>query len=205
MNDEFLSLIQDEISTHTSNQSNVSQFEPRCFPINVDLINSILMTEALPTASNAIQIQTVKGAWTQQEDNLLIEAVNRYGPKKWVTIAKSVPSRTSKQCRARWFQKLSPDIKHNPFESWEDEIIIEQQKQIGNHWSKIAKMLPGRSSSAVKNRWYSGLRNSRQNFIQFDAEMNHLNISNLEMQSLNSTQDNILENDDISQIANNDL
>lgn len=36
-----------------------------------------------------------------QEDDKLIELVNRYGPKKWSTIAQELAGRIGKQCRER--------------------------------------------------------------------------------------------------------
>jgi hypothetical protein len=50
-------------------------------------------------------------------------------------------------------------IKRGKFEKWEDDIIILERERIGNHWCHIADKLPGRTSSAIKNRWYSVLRN----------------------------------------------
>ncbi|KDO79731.1 hypothetical protein CISIN_1g0473532mg, partial [Citrus sinensis] len=34
-----------------------------------------------------------------QEDEIIIELVNKYGPKKWSTIAQHLPGRIGKQCR----------------------------------------------------------------------------------------------------------
>jgi hypothetical protein len=82
------------------------------------------------------------------------------GTSKWIDVARLVPSRNSKQCRERWYNRLSPDLKHIPFETWEDQIIVEKQRQLGNRWSLIAQALPGRSAGAIKNRWYAGLRNA---------------------------------------------
>lgn len=104
-----------------------------------------------------------RGSWTAEEDNQLKNAISQLGTKKWHEIAKFVPTRTSKQCRERWLNCLDPNIKKGGFAPWEDNIIIEKQKEIGNHWSKIAKFLPGRSSGSIKNRWYSGLRSYHPN------------------------------------------
>ena len=111
---------------------------------------------------------TARGSWTQQEDEQLMAAVSQLGPKKWIDIAKFVPTRTSKQCRERWHHRLDPTIKHEPFQPWEDQLIIEKQQEIGNRWSVIAHQLPGRSPSAIKNRWYSGLRSRHPTHAQMD-------------------------------------
>jgi hypothetical protein len=104
-----------------------------------------------------------RGTWTQVEDELLTNAVRKFGSKKWTDIAKLVPNRTSKQCRERWCNRLAPNVKHEPFEPWEDQIIIDKQRELGNRWSIIARQLEGRSANAVKNRWYSGLKTSTVN------------------------------------------
>jgi hypothetical protein len=95
-------------------------------------------------------------------------AVAQIGAQKWTDVAKFVPTRTSKQCRERWFDRLAPGIRREPFEPWEDTILLDAQKELGNHWSRIAQRLPGRSACAVKNRWYSGLRNQTPVHAQLD-------------------------------------
>lgn len=100
-----------------------------------------------------------KGAWSKEEDERLRIAVSSCSPPLWDDIAKSVHGRTPKQCRERWLYRLRPELKKTPFEHWEDQLIFEQKKKIGNRWTQIAMMLPGRTSCSVKNRWYTVLRN----------------------------------------------
>ena len=104
-----------------------------------------------------------KGVWTQEEDNLLLKAVSKYGTEKWGTVAKSVPGREPNQCKERWFFRLSPDLKKTPFEEWEDSMIIALRTEFGNRWTMISSKLPGRSSCSVKNRWYTVLRKKISN------------------------------------------
>ncbi|GAU14193.1 hypothetical protein TSUD_307530, partial [Trifolium subterraneum] len=43
--------------------------------------------------------ELVKGPWSKEEDEAIIDLVNKYGPKKWSTIAQHLPGRIGKQCR----------------------------------------------------------------------------------------------------------
>lgn len=56
-----------------------------------------------------------KRSWTQEEDDILIEAVAKYGPQKWSLIARFIPNRLGKQCRERWVNHLDPSILKEPW------------------------------------------------------------------------------------------
>ena len=43
-----------------------------------------------------------KGPWTEEEDRLVVELVEKHGAKKWSLIAQNLPGRIGKQCRERW-------------------------------------------------------------------------------------------------------
>lgn len=103
--------------------------------------------------------KTVKGLWSAEEDRLLVAAVNECKPIVWDVVAEKVPGRNAIQCRERWRYRLAPDLKKTKFETWEDQFILMEQRRIGNRWTLIANKLPGRTACAVKNRWYSVLRN----------------------------------------------
>lgn len=108
------------------------------------------------TKSNKIHI---RGSWSQEEDQLLTKAVLSQSPILWDLVAEQVPGRTAIQCKERWLYRLHPEVKKTRFEKWEDDLIIAERMKHGNHWTLIATKLPGRTSCAVKNRWYSVLRN----------------------------------------------
>ena len=108
-----------------------------------------------------------KNKWTPDEDNLLKDAVQKYGSQNWGTLAKYVPGRTGKQCRERWLVGLDPSIKKDSWTKEEDDKLVELQEKFGNKWSKFIPYLSGRSSSAIKNRWSLLSRRSNHETNQF--------------------------------------
>jgi len=100
----------------------------------------------------------VKGPWTAEEDQKLITWVNENGPTKWAQCSNFITGRSGKQCRERWFNNLNPNVKKGNWTKEEDELIFELYQKHGSSWSKIAKLIPGRTENAIKNRFYSTLR-----------------------------------------------
>merc|ERR1719271_951998 len=77
----------------------------------------------------------VKRAWTEIEDKLLIETVEKYGAQRWSLIASNMTGRVGKQCRERWFNHLCPAVKKGEWTEEEDQLIAERVgKQCRERW-----------------------------------------------------------------------
>ena len=110
--------------------------------------------------------------WKNEEDDAIMQLVEKYGKKKWTLIANKLKEdfkifgKTGKQCRERyyiyiynrWHNHLDPEVSKEPFTMEEETLIFEEQKRHTGRWSDIAKQIKGRTDNAIKNYFYSILR-----------------------------------------------
>ena len=99
----------------------------------------------------------IKGAFTEEEDNLIRKFVADHGPRCWQRVTEYVPMRSAKQCRERWFNHLDPSVINKDWTPEEDQTIFEKHQQIGAKWAIISRVLPGRTDNAIKNRWNASI------------------------------------------------
>jgi len=100
----------------------------------------------------------VKRPWTAEEDEALTACVAKYGAGRWSMIATLLETgRVGKQCRERWNNHLSPDVKKDDWSSEEDRAILEGAATLGTRWCEIIKnpALVGRTDNSIKNRFYA--------------------------------------------------
>lgn len=105
--------------------------------------------------------------WSQREDEMLLTLVNsskytNYGRIQWELIAKELNKdlhlsdsfiRLSKHCRERWVNHLNPEMKRDKWTVHEDLSLFEKYMEYPQKWSKISKVLKGRTDNSIKNRF----------------------------------------------------
>ncbi len=95
--------------------------------------------------------------WTQEEDEVLLEALNCRGiisfgllqiyeltvtiaeddNISWLEVASRLEGRSNKDCRKRWAYSLAPSIKKGPWDEWENTALKEGVRMFGTRYVAI--------------------------------------------------------------------
>lgn len=100
----------------------------------------------------------IKGSWTREEDEIILNFVKENGDKDWAKLALLLRGRTGKQCRERFKNHLDPNVAKTQWTNEEDQKLIDLHGKLGNSWTKIATYFEGRTDNCIKNRWNSTLK-----------------------------------------------
>lgn len=136
--------------------------------------------------------ELVKGPWSKEEDEIIVELVDKFGPKKWSTIAQHLPGRIGKQCRERWHNHLNPNISKEAWTQEEELTLISAHQIYGNKWAELTKFLPGRTDNSIKNHWNSSVKKKLDSYLasgllaQFQG-LPHVSYPNQSIPSSSST------------------
>lgn len=112
-----------------------------------------------------------RGKWLEHEDKTILFMVQQ--GHKWAEIAHRLSGRISENVRDRYVNFLDPSLKKIPWTEEEDAILFENQAILGNRWSAIRKLIPGRSENSIKNR-YHNRKNSHLRKLKREAEEREL-------------------------------
>ncbi|XP_010918509.1 uncharacterized protein [Elaeis guineensis] len=143
----------------------VRQFNGKNWKKIAELFPDRTDVQCLHRWQKVLNPELVKGTWTREEDDLIIQLVEKHGYKRWSVIAKSLPGRIGKQCRERWHNHLNPAIKKDAWTREEEEVLVRAHQIYGNKWAEIAKYLPGRTDNSIKNHWNCSVKKRLDSYL----------------------------------------
>ena len=89
--------------------------------------------------------------WTSCEDAILEAAVKEhaataysgvnYGENDWSRVASLLPGKSLKQCKARWFSVVGPQVKKTEWTREEEEKLLHLAKLFPCQWNTIAPIV----------------------------------------------------------------
>uniref|UniRef100_A0A8C1MW76 Small nuclear RNA activating complex, polypeptide 4 n=1 Tax=Cyprinus carpio TaxID=7962 RepID=A0A8C1MW76_CYPCA len=135
-----------------------------------------------------------KGPWSKEEDQLLRNAVAKYGIKEWGKIRLEVPGRLDSACRDRYLDCLQENVKKGPWSEEEVELLKEKVKKYGvGKWSKIASEIPTRIDCQCLSKWKlltqsKGIKRKRTTVPQKRKRQKVLK-SNIKQEMITSSED----------------
>ncbi len=97
--------------------------------------------------------------WSKEEDEILLNAVEKYGEFNWHGIAIEVPSRNRVQCRERYEKVLKPGLKRGEWTTQEDALLKNAVEEYGEKdWKFIATKVPNRNNVKCRDRYNKVLK-----------------------------------------------
>ncbi|KAI1749771.1 hypothetical protein F4782DRAFT_533212 [Xylaria castorea] len=106
-----------------------------------------------------------KGPWNKNEDESLLDAVDR-----WALVANEVGFRSPDQCAKRWQSKLDPNLEHGRWTLEEDELLLNLVRENGREWKMFQEQkFSRRSTNELKNRHTGLTRKAKITYSKGDS------------------------------------
>ncbi len=112
-----------------------------------------------PVVDNKIEKQRKRAViqkWTAEEDSLLLDAIQKYGTKNWITIANAVKTKTKEQCHQHYHRVMNPVLNKTPWTDEEDTKLLGLVQRYGTSaWKQISTSLDStRSDTKCRERYF---------------------------------------------------
>lgn len=113
--------------------------------------------------TNSEVITRVK--WSEEEDKILTQMINKHGLKNWQTVAHAIPGRSAPQCRQRWRYKIDSAINKEAWSEQEELRLIRAHQIYGTKWREMVKHFPGRTNGAIKEYWRGPMKRKLNSYL----------------------------------------
>lgn len=173
--------------------SNISSANNFINESNVPQLNSPQNTKPYPKKKKSI----ARMRFAPQEDQEILKLVSLYGDKDWNKISSELSKisnnfiqKTPRQCKDRYVNYLSPDIKKGEWTLEEDQCLVHNFVISLLNMKSLKLLLPGRSKVAIKNRikhlskFGIGMIKSTINKSMQQNDTNETNFQNININNL---------------------
>jgi hypothetical protein len=96
---------------------------------------------------------TPKKKFSPEQDERIRELVGNQRFPDWNAITQQIEGKNARQFRERYQHYQAPEICPEPWTLEEDARLRALHAQLHNDWAKIAERMPGRTNTAVKDRF----------------------------------------------------
>jgi len=94
--------------------------------------------------------------WTEDENELLRNLVEKSCFKNWKQISEFFKGKTHIQCSSR-YRRIKPGILKGYWNKEEDEKLLKYHKKYGRNWKMIAREMNNRSGKQIRDRFLNSL------------------------------------------------
>lgn len=101
-----------------------------------------------------------------------MQLVQHFGDENWALIASKVKGRSTRQCRERYKNYLSPSINNSPWTQEEEELLYEKYSIYGPKWKLIADFFKNRTDINIKNHWLKLERQKKKGCKDIETSKN---------------------------------
>ena len=108
-----------------------------------------------------VRVMIKGGVWKNTEDEVLKAAVMKYGKNQWARVASLLNRKSSKQCKARWYEWLDPSIRKTEWSRDEEEKLLHLAKLYPCQWRTIAPIV-GRTAAQCMEHYERLLDKAQQ-------------------------------------------
>lgn len=113
--------------------------------------------------TKALRPTITHGKWLDEEDKRLVMGVAFFGCRGWNEVARCVRTKTDVQCRERWTNVLSPNVRQGAWTKEEDALLLGAVEKHGvGKWALVARAIPNRTDNHCWRRWKELKRDSKQ-------------------------------------------